>query len=60
MENIEKIQELLSKNGIKMDDEKLKTTVVEMQFLVEIWLDDLEKQIFDGKTLNELISNTDI
>jgi len=50
----------LTKNGIKMDDEKLKTTVVEMQFLVEIWLDDLEKQIFEGKTLNELLSNTDI
>ena len=33
----------------------LQDTVVEMKFLAQSWLDDFEKDIFKGKTLNELM-----
>lgn len=33
----------------------LQDTVVEMKFLAQSWLDDFEKDIFEGKTLNELM-----
>lgn len=34
---------------------QLKDTVTEIQFLSESWLDDFERKIFNGLTLNELL-----
>ena len=39
-----------------MTDEQLRNQVASMKYLSESWLDDFEKSIFDGKTLNEVIS----
>ena len=35
-------------------------TVVEMKFLALSWLDDFEKSLFDGKTVNELLNHHEL
>lgn len=35
--------------------EQLKDTITEIQFLAESWLDDFERSIFDGHTLQEML-----
>lgn len=35
--------------------DELKNIVSEIQFLVETWLDDYEREVFDGLTLRELL-----
>lgn len=60
MDKLKEIQELLKLNGVVISDDELQTTIVELQYLIEIWLDSVEKQIFEGKTLEELLSSTDI
>lgn len=37
-------------------DEQLKNELVKINYLVESWLDDFEKRVFEGKTLAETIS----
>jgi len=36
-------------------DGEIKDIVTETHFLVETWLDDFEREAFDGKTLKELL-----
>lgn len=48
----EKLGELVK----DMSDEQLRDQVAATKYLSESWLDDFEKSIFDGKTLNEVIS----
>ncbi len=35
-------------------------TVVEMKFLALSWLDDFEKSLFDGKTVNKLLNHHEL
>jgi hypothetical protein len=42
-------------NTNKPSTSDLQDTVVEMKFLALSWLDDFEKDLFEGKTLDELI-----
>ena len=37
-----------------------KDTVVEMKFLAVSWLDDFERDLFDGKTVNKLLNPQEI
>jgi hypothetical protein len=53
--DIEKAKALLGDAAKKMTDDDLNDSCVEMQYLVETWLDDYERSIFDGKTLRELL-----
>ncbi len=51
--SLEKAREILGKTAEKMSDEELQEQMVLIEYLVESWLDDFEKTIFEGKTLKE-------
>lgn len=53
--SIQTAKEILGPIAKELSPEELKCAVVEMQFLVETWVDDFEKSIFDGLTLRELL-----
>ncbi len=53
--DIEKAKTILGDTAKKMTDDQLKDTCVEVQYLMETWLDDYERSIFEGKTLRELL-----
>ena len=53
---LEEIKNLLGKKGNQSTDEQLKDTVVEIKHLIELWLDSFEREIFEGKTLQELLA----
>lgn len=57
MEEIDlaKARSILGNIARKMSDDELKDACVEMQYLIETWLDEYERSIFDGKTLRELL-----
>ena len=38
-----------------MSDDEIQTNISEWQYLIDFWLNDVEKQIFEGKTLDELL-----
>ena len=45
-------------SSLKMPSQNpdIQDTVVEMKFLAQSWLDDFEKSLFNGKTLNKLLN----
>lgn len=53
---IEEARKILGKIAEEMSDEQLQDQLRMMKFLAESWLDDYERSIFEGKTLNELSS----
>ena len=55
-EKLEKAREILGELAVGLSDEELKTIVTEIQFLTDSWLDEFERGIFAGKTLNELLT----
>jgi len=55
MDTLDEIRELLLKNGIEMSDDEIQTNISELQYLIDFWLNNVEKQIFEGKTLDELL-----
>ena len=52
---IEKARVILGGIAKEMSDDQLKDACVEVQYLIETWLDDFEKSVFEGKTLRELL-----
>lgn len=54
--DIKKTKEILGQLADDLSPELLSEAVAEMQFLAKSWLDEFEKNIFDGKTLNELLN----
>jgi hypothetical protein len=36
-------------------DDELETHLTELQYLLDSWLDDFERQAFEGKTLKQLM-----
>ena len=60
MDHIDEIRELLIKENIHMTEDELQTTVTELQYLVDIWLNEIERQLFNGKTLDELLIEKNI
>ena len=61
-EDVESPNKKLIKPPPKTDNQELEQSlqdsVVEIKFLARTWLDDFEKDIFDGKTINELLNQT--
>lgn len=53
--NIQKAKEILGKLADEFTQVQLKDTVTEVQFLAENWLDNYEREIFGGLTLQELL-----
>lgn len=52
---IQKAKEILGEVAKTFTEEQLRDIVSEVQFLTTTWLDDFERGVFDGKTLNELL-----
>ena len=52
--NIKKAKQILGQLSEQFDDQQLKDLIVEIQFLTDSWLDDFERSIFKGLTLQEL------
>ena len=40
-----------------LSDEQVEVIAGQFQFLIDSWLDEFEKEIFDGLTLKEIINN---
>lgn len=54
-EKLHKAREILGELANEYSDDELWKIVTEIQFLTDCWLDEFEREIFDGKTLNELL-----
>lgn len=50
---IEEVRKILGKIAEGMSDEQIQDQMTKIKILAESWLDDYEKSIFEGKTLNE-------
>lgn len=50
-----KARRILGEVAIGIPDEQLEKDLTEFQYLVDSWLDDFEKQVFEGNTLNQLL-----
>ncbi len=48
-------RKILGELAKDLSSEEVRDILTEIQFLVDSWLDDYEKQIFEGKTLKELL-----
>lgn len=53
--NIQKAKDTLGALADQFTQEQLKETVTEIQYLADSWLDDFERETFNGQTLNELL-----
>lgn len=49
------LKALLSTSSITPTDEQLKNSLNDINYLVTTWLDECEKKIFQGHTLNEIL-----
>lgn len=52
---LERARRILGDDVLSLSDEDLEKYVREFQELIDFWLDSYEKEIFDNKTLRELI-----
>ncbi len=52
---VQKAKEILGEVADGFTPEQLKDIVTEIQYLVDSWLDDFERDVFPGKTLKELL-----
>lgn len=52
---LQKAKEILGDVAKTFTEEQLRDVVCEVQFLATSWLDDFERGVFDGSTLNELL-----
>lgn len=53
--DVQEAREILGDSAKDLTDSQVYDLVNEIQFLVDIWLEEFERKTFDGKTLNELI-----
>ena len=52
---LERARRTLGEIAAELPDDQLERTITEMQCLVNYWLDDYEKQVFDDLTLKQLL-----
>ena len=52
---IAKARRILEEVASDLSDEELEIYLIKFEFLLDTWLDTFEKQILDGKTLNQLL-----
>lgn len=55
--NLEDIKDILKTKANLYSDDDLFDNAVKIEYLVEQWLDTFEKEIFEGKSLIELLSS---
>lgn len=53
--DLKKTKEILGDLAKEFSDSELKDLVSQIQYLTESWLDEFEREIFDGLTLNEIL-----
>ncbi|MBT6400983.1 hypothetical protein HN803_06785 [candidate division WWE3 bacterium] len=51
------IKKIPLKDAEKVEENDLQDAVVEIRFLALSWLDDFEKDLFEGKTVGELLDH---
>lgn len=52
---LQKARRILGDVVENIPDQELESNLTEFQYLIDSWLDEFEKQIFDNKTLNEVL-----
>jgi hypothetical protein len=52
-----KVKQILDEKGKELTSEQMKDLMTKVQYLVQSWLDEYERQIFKGQTLQELLSS---
>lgn len=57
MITIEQAKLALGKTGQNMSDENIQKLMTIADYLTDNWLEEYEKTIFNGKTLNQLLQN---
>ena len=50
---IQKARSLLGETSKKLTDEQIETIVVQIEYLLNCWLDSYERKLFNGRTLKE-------
>ena len=55
---MEEVENILKSGEINMDDEQVEETALKIRHLIELWLDSFEREIFEGKTLEELLESS--
>ncbi len=53
--NILKTRKILGETAATLSDEQIESIVTEFQFLANSWLDEFERDVFDGMTLKEVL-----
>ena len=53
--SIQEAKRILGRRADKFTQEQLKDTITEIKYLVSTWLDDFERELFEGQTLKELL-----
>ncbi len=53
---LSKIRAMLGTAATELSDEQLETLTAQGEYLIDCWLDDYERQLFAGKTLQEMIN----
>ncbi len=53
--DIKKVKEILGTLSNEFTESELKDIIAQFQYLAESWLDNFEKEVFDGITLNEVL-----
>jgi len=52
---LQEARKILGETANKFTKEQLKDVITEVQYLVSTWLDEYERDLFDGLTLNEFL-----
>jgi hypothetical protein len=52
---IQEARDILGDSAKNLDDSEVYDLVNEVQHLVDTWIEEFERETFDGKTLNELL-----
>ena len=53
--SIQKIRNIMGDLVARLADEELEAYMTEFQYLIDEWLDDFERQAFDGQTLEQVL-----
>ena len=56
--NFDEVKALLGDKTNQFTDEELQDSFIKMQYLIELWLDSFEKEIFEGKSFFEMLATT--
>ena len=52
---VDRARKILGESGKEITDEQLENYVSEFEYLANCWLEIFERQVFEGKTLEELL-----